>query len=502
MHAVRSHPPAASPDRQETLILIVDAIAADADDLSRILSHRGYVVQVAHNGPDALAAIHEAKPQLMFVATDLAGITGGELHAALAIDKHTSDIPVVMIRARGESGQAPVSRDAPVPELICKPFEADEVLARVATQLELAGLRARHTEQTRILTVAMQRLTDAVRKDGEQSRLLRASKGRIKTLIDNLPGLAYRCRNDADWTMEFLSDGCAGVTGHPPADLLMNSVVPYAELIHPEDRQLVRNAVDTALAQQGPYEMEYRIRHQDGSERWVWERGRGIFGRHGELVCLDGLIIDITERKLAREQLAQQMRQLESTQFETVKAIANMTELRDPYTAGHERQVAAVARAIGAELGLARERCHGLEVIGLMHDIGKVAIPAQILSKPSALTDLEFEMIKTHPQTGSDILKGLEFPWPVAETILQHHERLDGSGYPRGLKDGEILLEARIIAVADVVAAMSSHRPYRPTLGVAAALEEITSHGRAKYDQQVARACVRLFREKGFRLTK
>ena len=206
MQAASRHPTAASADLQETLVLIVDAVAADADDLSRILSDGGYVAQVAQNGPDALAAIHEARPQLMVVATDLSGITGRELHAALAIDKHTSGIPVVMIRARGASGQASGSRDGPVPDLICKPFEADEVLARVATQLEFAGLRARHTEQTRILTVAMQRLTDAIRKDGEQSRQLRASKGRIKTLIDNLPGLAYRCRYDADWTMEFLSD--------------------------------------------------------------------------------------------------------------------------------------------------------------------------------------------------------------------------------------------------------------------------------------------------------
>ncbi len=228
----------------------------------------------------------------------------------------------------------------------------------------------------------------------------------------------------------------------------------------------------------------------------------GYLTPDGELDCLDGLIVDVTDRKRAVELLSEQMRRLESTMFGTVRAIAAITELRDPYTAGHERQVAAVARALGAELGLSADRCHGLEMIGLLHDIGKVAIPAQILAKPSALSTLEFEMVKTHPEAGAEILKGLEFPWPVAETILQHHERLDGSGYPGGLKGEQILLEARIIAVADVVAAMSAHRPYRPTLGVAAALEEITNHGRARYDQQVARACARLFREKGFRLPK
>ena len=502
MHAESKPVPVESPEPQQASILIVDADAADAQSLASILSQRGFGVRTAADGPGALTSIHESRPQLMFVAADLGGLSGEELQAALNIDRRTAGIPVLLMRPRGDLTCRVPGADAPTLDFVWKPFDEDEVLARTASQIELAGLRDRHKEQTRLLTMAMKRLTAAVQADEMRSRQLHDSKGRFKTLLDNLPGLAYRCKNDADWTMEFLSDGCVDVTGYAPSDLLFNNVLSYADLIHPEDVQFVSADVQAALAKRGPFEIEYRILHKDGTVRWVWERGRGVFRPDGELDCLDGLIVDVTERKQALELLARQMSQLESTMFGTVKAIAAITELRDPYTAGHERQVAAVARAIGAELGLPTQHCHGLEVIGLMHDIGKVAIPAQILSKPSALTALEFEMIKTHPQAGCDILKGLEFPWPVAQTILQHHERLDGSGYPAGLKDGEILFEARIIAVADVVAAMSAHRPYRPTLGVAAALEEITNHGRARYDQQVARACVRVFRERGFRLPK
>ena len=184
----------------------------------------------------------------------------------------------------------------------------------------------------------------------------------------------------------------------------------------------------------------------------------------------------------------------------TVEAVSVMVELRDPYTAGHERRVAEIAVAIAEEMGLPEQQRKGLQVIGIVHDVGKISLPAEILAKPTRITDIEFEIIKTHAQAGYDILKGIEFPWPVAQAILQHHERLDGSGYPNGLRGEEIILEARILAVADVVEAMATHRPYRPGLGIDAAMEEILKSRGTRYDAQVADACLRLFREKGYRL--
>ncbi len=183
----------------------------------------------------------------------------------------------------------------------------------------------------------------------------------------------------------------------------------------------------------------------------------------------------------------------------TVEAIAGMVELRDPYTAGHERRVAQLASAIGKEMGLPERRVEGLYVIGHLHDIGKISVPAEILSKPTRLTEIELAMVKSHAQAGYDILKNLEFPWPVAQAVLQHHERLDGSGYPQGLDAGDIILEARILMVADVVEAMASHRPYRSAIGFREAIEEITVNRGRLYDERVVDICISLFAEKGFK---
>jgi response regulator RpfG family c-di-GMP phosphodiesterase len=190
---------------------------------------------------------------------------------------------------------------------------------------------------------------------------------------------------------------------------------------------------------------------------------------------------------------------LRSSMNSTVEAIASMVELRDPYTAGHERRVSQLACAIGKEMELPERQIEGVRVIGYLHDIGKIAVPAEILSKPTRLTEIEFAMVKAHPQSGYDILKNLEFPWPVAQAVLQHHERLDGSGYPQGLTAEEIILEARIVMVADVVEAMASHRPYRSAIGFEAALAEIKANRGRLYDEKVVDTCLSLFTEKGFR---
>lgn len=190
---------------------------------------------------------------------------------------------------------------------------------------------------------------------------------------------------------------------------------------------------------------------------------------------------------------------LRSSMNSTVEAIASMVELRDPYTAGHERRVAQLACAIGREMHLPERQVEGLRVIGYLHDIGKIAVPAEILSKPAKLTSIELLLVREHAKTGYDILKNLEFPWPVAQAVLQHHERLDGSGYPQGLKGPEIILEARILMVADVVEAMASHRPYRAAIGLEVALAEIVANRSKIYDERVVDACTRLFVGQGFK---
>lgn len=197
----------------------------------------------------------------------------------------------------------------------------------------------------------------------------------------------------------------------------------------------------------------------------------------------------------ARERYANKLR---DTLEQAIGALAATLEKRDPYTAGHERRVADLAVAIGRELGFNDNQLHGLRLAGYIHDIGKVQIPSELLSKPAKLTPVEFELIKVHAEAGYDILKDIDFPWPIADMVLQHHECLDGSGYPQGLQGDEMLPESKILAVADIVEAMSSHRPYRPALGVAPALEQIEKLRGSKLDPAAVDACLRLFREKGY----
>jgi PAS domain S-box-containing protein/putative nucleotidyltransferase with HDIG domain len=229
-------------------------------------------------------------------------------------------------------------------------------------------------------------------------------------------------------------------------------------------------------------------------------------GLHGAIATFDGrpaiigMMQDISEKKRAEDQAARYLAQLQTAFMRTVEVATTISEMRDPYTAGHEKRVAEIAVAIGTELGFDAARLEGLRVAGYLHDVGKITIPAEILAKPGKLSAVEYQLIKGHAQASFDILKDVEFPWPVAQIALQHHERMDGSGYPQGLKGDAILLDARVMAVADTVEAMSSHRPYRPGLGIDKALAEIERGRGAAYDAQVADACLRIFREKGYAL--
>ncbi|MBU4355688.1 MAG: PAS domain S-box protein [Proteobacteria bacterium] len=204
------------------------------------------------------------------------------------------------------------------------------------------------------------------------------------------------------------------------------------------------------------------------------------------------------ERQRAEAEVQHSLEKLKKALDGTVLAVANTVEMRDPYTAGHQRQVAQLATAIAQEMGFSEERVEGMRVLGCLHDIGKIAIPAEILSKPGRLSYMEFSLIKDHPRVGYEIIKDIDFPFPLAEGILQHHERLNGSGYPQGISGPDIILEARILGVADVVEAIASHRPYRRSLGIDQALEEISRKRGILYDPEVVDICLKLFHEKGF----
>jgi len=243
----------------------------------------------------------------------------------------------------------------------------------------------------------------------------------------------------------------------------------------------------------------YELRARDGTRRFVEMSGAPIF--EGEntvgVVCVAR---DVTDRMGTERALEHTLSELRQVLGGMIKILGLIVEQRDPYTAGHQRRVANLARAIATEMGVPLGRIGGIRVAGSIHDLGKVSVPAEILSRPGRLTENELKLVQAHAQIGYDLLREVEFPWPVADIVLQHHERLDGSGYPNHLRGQEILLEARILALADVVDAMSSHRPYRPAFTTDEVMEEISRERGALYDPEAVDACLRLFREKGFRL--
>jgi PAS domain S-box-containing protein len=246
--------------------------------------------------------------------------------------------------------------------------------------------------------------------------------------------------------------------------------------------------------------LQLEMRRKDGTTVWTEVKFSFVRDKNNQSVGIMGVTRDITERKNADEKLLQTLERLKKAFASTVQVMVSAVEMRDPYTAGHQLRVSNLACAIANEMGLSNDTIEGIKMAGFIHDIGKLSIPAEILSKPTKLTNIEFSLIKEHPLSGYELLKNVESPWPLAQIVYQHHERMNGSGYPRNLKGDEILMEARIMAVADVVEAMASHRPYRPTLGIESALEEIEKNKGILYDDVVADTCLRLFREKGYQL--
>ncbi|MEI7708181.1 MAG: PAS domain S-box protein [Chlorobium sp.] len=260
-------------------------------------------------------------------------------------------------------------------------------------------------------------------------------------------------------------------------------------------------ALQRALGGETATGVELRLLRKDSGETWFGSYNYApIRNTDGRIV---GSVVtgrDITKKKAAEQEINSYVKQLQAAMQSTLQAVANVVEAHDPYTAGHERRVGIISADIAREMGWSEEKCHYLQLIGLVHDIGKMSIPAEILSKPSLLSEIEFELVKTHAEQGYQILKDVEFPLPIAEIIREHHERMDGSGYPQGLKGEETLIEARILAVADVLESMASHRPYRASLGIEEAINEIESYRGKHFDPEVVDAVLRLFRKKGYQL--
>jgi PAS domain S-box-containing protein len=271
----------------------------------------------------------------------------------------------------------------------------------------------------------------------------------------------------------------------------------FTSFIHPDDRRMVADySIKRLNGENIPSVYSFRIISQDGKIKWV-ELNATVIEWNKKPATLN-FLNEMTERKLLEEERIESYNRIKKTLQAAVQSIALLVETKDPYTSGHQERVSQLAQAIAKEIGFTEDQLDFISTASIIHDLGKVSVPSELLSKPTKLSDLEFNLIKVHSQAGYNILKDIDFPWPVADVVLQHHERMNGSGYPQNLHGEAILLEARILAVADVVEAISSHRPYRPALGISAALDEISKNKGILYDANVVDACLKLFREHNF----
>jgi PAS domain S-box-containing protein len=333
------------------------------------------------------------------------------------------------------------------------------------------------------------------RKRSEEA--LKRSEGKYRAIFENAIEGIYQATTEGRYVS--VNPAFAKILGYITPEELISSITDVASQVYvnPDERsELIKQLSVSDLVE----EFEFQASRKDGTIIWLLANARVIRDEYGNIEYFEGRVQDITQRKCAEENLKHTLESLRKAFGATIQVMVSAVETRDPYTAGHQSRSADLSRAIATEMELSQDKIEGLRMAGSIHDIGKLSVPAEILSKPTKLTNLEFSLIKEHARTGYEMLKDVESPWPLAEIVYQHHERMDGSGYPRNLKGDEILIEARIMAVADVVESMASHRPYRPALGLNAALEEIEKNKGILYDDAVADTCLRLFREKGFQL--
>ncbi len=436
-------------DRIRLLIVEDEAIVAkDIENMTRGLDYE--VVGVVANAEAAVLRAEVEKPDLVLMDIVLRGNLDGIRAAEIIWNR--LQIPIVYITAYADKNTLSRAKLSEPFGYILKPFNEREL----QTVVEMAYYKSRIDTQ------------------------LREREAWLSAILKNIGDGVIATDNSGHIT--FMNPMAEKLTGWSLNEARLKKM---EEVFSFKDR-------DTVEGEGLLHTDEVLLVARDGT-RFPVEHARTAIGGGQVLVFRD-----ISERVKAEREVREGWSRLKEALEGTIQAFAMTIEIRDPYTAGHQRRVAQLAEAIARELRLSSEVAEGLRVMGNIHDIGKIYVPAEILSKPGQISSIEYVIIQSHPQVGFDILQNIRFPWPVAQVVLQHHERLDGSGYPNGLPGKDILLEARILSVADVVEAMSSHRPYRPGGSLELALKEIEQNKDILYDGQAAEACLRLFKEKNF----
>ena len=518
-------------------ILIVEDSLVQVARLKNLLQGRGYWVTVATNGQEALAAAREREPDLIISDIIMPGMDGYEMCQAIKHDGVLRDIPVILLTVLSDTKDVIRALKAGVDYYLTKPYYENHLLSQVESalarpvrqkndgaeeELEVAFGGERHvitSDRQQILNLLLSTYDNAVQQNQKlintqhelqkmneqlQQGIIdrKQAEGEIRRLKDFNEGIVQNMAEgiaveDAEGCIIFVNPAAADLLGYLPEEL----VGQHWTAIVPSDQHPSVQAAHERRMHGEADRYELQLVRQDGTLVPVLVSGSPRI-EEGRFAGTLTVFTDITEHKQVEEELQQSLERLRRTFDETVQSLASAIRTRNPYMAGHQQRVTQLACAIAREMGLPDEQIEGIRVAGLIHDIGKISVPIEILSNPDGISDLEYGIIKAHPQIGYDILKAVEFPWPVAEIVLQHNERLDGSGYPQGLSGDEILLEARIIGVADVVDAMSSHQPYRAARGLDKALEEISQNRGVLYDPGAVGACLKLFKQKGFKFER
>ena len=462
--------------KDKSLVLIVDDQPQNLELLEAYLVPQGYEVVTAFNGEEALEKISSQPIDLLLLDVMMPGMDGFEVTRRVRRMSPIRLIPIILVTALRDTDSRVKGIEAGCDDFISKPVDKMELLALVQSLLKVKAYNDLMNHYQSVLeSEVSQRIEEINHALVFQQRLIDALP--VPVFYKDKDGLYLGCNTSFE---DFFGKKRDQVTGQSVYELFPKE---FADLYHEKEQALLQNP--------GIQIYESIAKDAAGVVHNVIFHKATFSNTDGSIGGLIGTFLDITERKGEIERIRKALR-------ETVQAIAVTVETRDPYTAGHQRRVADLARAVAVEMNLPADQIEGIRLAGSIHDIGKISVPAEILSKPTKLTDIEFMLIKTHSQSGYEILKDIEFPWPLAQTVLEHHERMNGSGYPNGVRGDQILLGSRILAVADVVEAMASHRPYRPSLGLDAALNEISLNKGILYDLDVSEAGLRLFREQGY----
>ncbi|HOD13152.1 MAG TPA: response regulator [Spirochaetota bacterium] len=429
--------------------------------LNKFIRDLGY--NIIHTVPTGEEAIHEIikfSPDVVLMDIILGGQIDGIETARQINDIHS--IPVIFITSSSDSNTLKRALTTNPSGYIVKPVDKKELKSAI----ELAILR--HEMEDRLKESELRFFT------------ILNSIGDAVFVMDTADQITYVNPN-AERITEFTIDKLLGKHFNEVMNIRYNGLTGSTDVMNDE---IHYNYFITQSGRKVPVDFSVSPISDINGER------------SGSVIILR----DDTERVNSEMKLKESFVQIKKAVGGIIQAMAQTLETRDPYTAGHQRRVANIAKTIAEEMQLPEKHIEGIFMAGIIHDLGKICIPTEILSKPGRLSAIEFDLIKTHPQIGYDILKTIEFPWPLAEMVLQHHEWCNGSGYPRGLTNNDILIGARIICVADVVEAMASDRPYRPALGIEDALEEITNKKGKHFDSDVVEICIKIFREKHYRM--